>query len=713
MNAEAGLSTWSSLLNTVIAEVLDEAQAPQFLRLLAAGRLDEVIDSLDSLLPPGTLASHVVQAVLRQKPRAMGTYSRVAELPFSAVVSLNLDNLAAQALRNHKPQVFVPREAERCLDALSRHEFFVFMLNGTTDSPEEMLLSHQNLKDEISRNDAFRDLMRRLYYSRPLLFLGVSLSGLQNFFRTIDRTAPPSQRHFALVEITDSTWEPIALNLDTQFGLRVLPFTRDRRDGAIAKFLRQIDSQLDSSTAPSGSPRGTKIDRIELRNIGPFIECTMDLDPRWIVILGDNGVGKSTVLRAVAVCMAGKAAESSAARLLRSKTSAGSIVLHIGNRQYLTTITRKSGGGVTIDSPSGIPLERGDILAVGFSALRTVGWRRGKASDGSPRRPTATDLMPLTSEEPDPRLDGVKQWIVRLDHLKTAESVPEADRKRYGELYERIFDLFGALAAGVEVKPGGVNPNTGEITIVTRDGPVPFESLSQGTLSLLGWAGALMQRLYETAPAGADPLKSPAIVLMDEIDAHMHPAWQQVLVKRVSEIFQNAQFIVTSHSPLVVGGLEPRQVYRFERDANGMVQISQPEYSLKGLGAAGLLTSGLFGLASHLDIETSEALDRKRQLTAKKLDEKIGADELKELGELEEKVADVDFTSSVRDPMYKRFVDAVSKVEAGAQGGAGSMPIVLTEAEKQRKTELAEKIVRELKSTTDEDSGKPPEGSQS
>lgn len=696
MSEEAGVSTWSSLLKSIIEELPDKRQANHLLKMLRAGLFDEVIDSINSLLEPGALAGHVVRTVLGQKPRTMEAYSRLAELPVSAVVSLNLDDLAAKALRNRSLQVFVPREAERCLDALSRHELFVFMLNGTTNSPEEILLSHQNLMDAISRNDAFRDLLKRLYYSRPLFFLGVSLSGLKHFFRMIDRNAPPSQRHFALVEVNDSTWQPIAMNLESQFGLEVLPFTPNNRDGAIAKFLRRIPSRLESSAAPGEIPARAKINRIELRNIGPFTECALDLDPGWTVILGDNGVGKSTVLRALAVCMCGKASESFATRLLKGDKSSGSIVLHMGNRQYVTTITRKSGGGVAIDSPSGVPLENECILAVGFSALRTVGWQRGKAKESGPQRPIAADLISLTSEEPDPRLDGIKQWIVRLDHLKAGTGVAEADRKRYGALFDRVFEIFKRLAIGIEINPAGVNPKTGEIIVQTKDGLIPFESLSQGTLSLVGWAGALMQRLYETAPAGVDPLQSAAIVLVDEIDAHMHPAWQQTLVNRLSETFENAQFIATSHSPLVVGGLEPRQVYRFERDAEGVVQITQPEYSLKGLGAAGLLTSGLFGLASHLDTETAEALDRKRQLTAKQLDKKIKPNELKELSELEARVGDIDSTQWIRDPMYQRFVGAVTRVEAESQEARGSTPTVLTKAEKERGAQVADEIVREL-----------------
>jgi AAHS family 4-hydroxybenzoate transporter-like MFS transporter len=698
MSAQAGLPTWSALVDQIIHEALDPSQIPQFEKLRETRSVDDVVDALRAQLPAPDIIGRVVEEITSHTSPDMTTYSILSGLQISGVVSLNVDDLAVRAFDKRGP-AFVPRQADRCLDAVSRNEFFVFLLNGQVSTPDEILLSHQNVKDAVSRNDAFRDLLRRLYYSRSLLFIGASLSGVENFLRAIDRTAEPSRTHHALVEVTDSTWEPVSGNLESQFRLKVLPFTPHHRKGAIDRFVRTIDSRLGVETPPPQATKASRITHVELRNIGPFSECSIDLDDHWTVILGDNGVGKSSVMKAIAVGLCGKAGEPFAERLLKSRTTLGEIKVRLGGRDFLTTIARKSGGGVIVQSESGVPLEREQVLAVGYPALRTVGGRREKARESAPQRPNPSDLLPLTSEEPDPRLDNIKQWIVRLDHLKSSSSTPAADRDRYSALFDRIFSMLAALTAGVALKPGGVNANTGEITIETRDGPIPFESLSQGTLSLIGWTGALMQRLYETAPEGTDPLASPVIVLVDEIDAHMHPAWQQALVKRLSEMFTRAQFIVTSHSPLVVGGLEPSQVLRFERNADGVVQISQPDHSLKGMGAAGLLTSDLFGLSSHLDIDTAEALDKKRQLTARRLDEGLSPAQREaidgEIEELEKQVEHVDATRFVRDPLYPVFVQAMAQVERGSSGDVST--VTLTSEQKRERARIAEAVVREIK----------------
>jgi hypothetical protein len=701
MNAQAGLPSWSSLLDRIIHDALEPIEVAAFEQLLETRLVDDVVAALVAQLSAGELKSRIIEEIRKYEPIDLGAYRTLSKLPVSAVVSLNLDHLALDAFSVNAHELYTPRHSERLLDALSRNEFFVLMLNGSFDSPESILLSYQDLKDTMSRNQAFRDLIRRLYYSRPLLFLGVSLNGVENFLRTVDRTAEPSRTHYALVEVTDPTWELVSRNLEATFRLKVLPFTPHHRRGSIDGFLRQIQSRLDTSVAPAPQPVPQGVSRVELRNIGPFIHCDLEFDERWTVILGDNGVGKSSLLRAIAVGLCGKATEPFATRLLKSGAGTGEIKIWFGGREYLTTVSRRSGdASAVVDTQSGVAIERERVLVVGYPALRTVGGARASA-DAPPQRPNPADLIPLTSEEPDPRLDSIKTWIVRIHNAKNSEDTPATERQRYAALYDRIFSLLRTLTAGVALEPAGVNALTGQITIRTVDGVVPFESLSQGTLSLIGWTGALMQRMYETAPQGIDdPLKAPAVVLVDEIDAHMHPAWQQALVKRLSETFRNTQFIVTTHSPLVIGSLEPNQVYRFERNQEGAVEIARPEYALKGLGASGLLTSGLFGLASQLDLETANALDRKRRLTARRLDPATPKEEFSaidvDLRELEAQVAHVDATKIVRDPLYAPFVEAMTRVQHTSSDEGP--PITLTADEKQEQAKVAEAIVRDLMS---------------
>jgi hypothetical protein len=109
------------------------------------------------------------------------------------------------------------------------------------------------------------------------------------------------------------------------------------------------------------------------------------------------------------------------------------------------------------------------------------------------------------------------------------------------------------------------------------------------------------------------------------------------------------------------------------------------------MGVAALLTSDVYGLKSQLDLPTLEQLERKRELAAK---ETLSEAEVIELRGLSERLLALDYTTTVRDPLYEPFVRAMSARER--QEGL-SVP-VLTREQQERQRELAVEILRELAS---------------
>src|SRR6185436_6888454 len=113
-----------------------------------------------------------------------------------------------------------------------------------------------------------------------------------------------------------------------------------------------------------------------------------------------------------------------------------------------------------------------------------------------------------------------------------------------------------------------------------------------------------------------DPRQRYALVLLDEIDAHMHPSWQQTLVERLSEAFPGVQFVASTHSPLIAGSLAPGSIFRFRREA-GRVVAEQPPASFKGWRVDQILTSPLFDLQTGRESETERLLLRYSELAAR------------------------------------------------------------------------------------------------
>jgi hypothetical protein len=121
--------------------------------------------------------------------------------------------------------------------------------------------------------------------------------------------------------------------------------------------------------------------------------------------------------------------------------------------------------------------------------------------------------------------------------------------------------------------------------------PVPIQYASQGTLSVLGVLGiirAYLRDLYPDCNDESELLKKPAIILIDELDAHLHPLWQQRLNSILRENFPNTQFILTAHSPLIVAGCWNSEVVVL-RKREGKFELQQVERDFIGSSAEEVL----------------------------------------------------------------------------------------------------------------------------
>jgi hypothetical protein len=110
---------------------------------------------------------------------------------------------------------------------------------------------------------------------------------------------------------------------------------------------------------------------------------------------------------------------------------------------------------------------------------------------------------------------------------------------------------------------------------------VPLQSISQGTLSILSICLLIYRFLSELRPLSKNPLYEKAIVLIDEIDAHLHPSWEQKIIGLLRREFPNVQFIITAHSPLIVAGCLEGEV-NIIRHADSGFFLEQPTKNFIG-----------------------------------------------------------------------------------------------------------------------------------
>jgi AAA domain, putative AbiEii toxin, Type IV TA system/AAA domain len=339
--------------------------------------------------------------------------------------------------------------------------------------------------------------------------------------------------------------------------------------------------------------------------------------PNVNVVLGTNGSGKSTILDAAALAVLTPVISQSGyvpqALVRRTKTgeidqasanvslllhkqdvgrsaqppaSAVSVASRIERRGDLEMITAAEPAGAMFEqmfsdqSPA--------FFIVGYGALRRV--EAQSASDLQARR-KARHLRydrVATLFEDHVALISLNQWLPQL-----ASQVPAR--------HKEIVQLINKLTPPT-VKFAGTFTD-GDFQFGYRGLNLPFSALSDGYRAHIGWIGDLLYHLQSIAPPGSKLTSMTGVVLVDEIDAHIHPDWQRSVIPDLARTFPALQFIITTHSPLVTGTLERANLIHVTRGTSGSPEVERPDEETYGLSADQILRTELFGLDSTRDPE--------------------------------------------------------------------------------------------------------------
>ncbi|MCF5826040.1 AAA family ATPase, partial [Pseudomonas syringae] len=142
---------------------------------------------------------------------------------------------------------------------------------------------------------------------------------------------------------------------------------------------------------------------------------------------------------------------------------------------------------------------------------------------------------------------------------------------------------------------------------IDKDGQtLNVSQLSQGEKSMMALVGDIARRLAMMNPALENPLHGNGIVLIDEVDLHLHPKWQRSLIAQLTTTFPNCQFLLTTHSPLVISDSKDVLVYVMDDG-----ELSEPD-SLYGLDANQVLLSVMDTDIRNVDVQ--KRLDRLQEL---------------------------------------------------------------------------------------------------
>lgn len=437
-----------------------------------------------------------------------------------------------------------------------------------------------------------------------------------------------------------------------------------------------------------------RITRVRIRNFRAIRDVEFAIDPvefalperygeeedepihgvRWTVLLGENGSGKSSMLHAVALAMAGP-------RLDEVMASAGSTWSDILRR---SDEADQQTGSVRLDFTGGQQID------LQFDAERS--WYKG-LDGGTPeinvnvRAYGATRLLSThTPETTLPLRESVEQLMARVEGLASTAAAPvrlatdvrearalldrcrqligsrdggsggvesatsfevgnlldpgvsvldaedwlcSLDAEAFGVASLTLADLLGAPSIAIDTSPAKPQRRRRPRARITRnrardrvlvDGD-PLSLVSDGYRSVIAVGCDIMAGIggLRSETGGiSDFIRARGIVLIDEIGAHLHPSWRMQITGKFRRAFPNVQFIMSTHEPLCLRGLVETEVIRVSKydDPHGVV-IEQLERSPARYRVDQLLTSEFFGLDSAIDPDVDRRFARYSELLQK------------------------------------------------------------------------------------------------
>ncbi len=325
---------------------------------------------------------------------------------------------------------------------------------------------------------------------------------------------------------------------------------------------------------------------------------------QWIVLLGENGTGKTTFLRALALTLTTYNTAVHAygnlppdADMVRNDAKTASCTIRCGDQSYQLALTKGPRETQLGQQPNG---STSRPLVFGY------GCRRGSAFGGA----RAAEIE-VASRDIATLFDPTASLYPAFNWLKEQKLLARENPDKRGP-------IFAALTSGLcsllpEVSAIDVHGDNVWVTAPALGGEVPMAALSDGYLTTIGWVIDLIASWFERSEQLSLPITSKfyeemtGLVLLDEIDLHLHPRWQLTVIKDVRRLFRRMSFVVTTHNPAAVVGAKPEEIWILKNE-DGRIHAEQRSEPPKLMTGSEIYTS-YFGIP-YMFPELAEKMQR-------------------------------------------------------------------------------------------------------
>lgn len=341
-----------------------------------------------------------------------------------------------------------------------------------------------------------------------------------------------------------------------------------------------------------------KITRLNVANLRAFEQAQFEFDPAFTLLVGVNGVGKTTVLEALRIGLSRLLPQFTASKSRPDAFTVDDIrvgdpsltvdlafslngierhwLLHkqrvqnvphkegIVREQTLATPDRETVTPVFGKEAKPLKSAKAQPIALYFATRRSMvsdeQVKIGKASGGQ-----ATAFADALSPRPL-RLAYLAEWMLAQERLSI-------ELPRAGEHLKSFRAAAGRFLPDCQdLRAEKDDRERPRLAVTKRGVTLDVRQLSDGERSMLALVLDLAQRLSQANPGLDDPVHDgAAVVLIDELDMHMHPLWQRQVMSLLTGTFPNCQFVATTHSPQIIGETQPERIILLQAEEGRIV----------------------------------------------------------------------------------------------------------------------------------------------
>ena len=224
-------------------------------------------------------------------------------------------------------------------------------------------------------------------------------------------------------------------------------------------------------------------------------------------------------------------------------------------------------------------------------------------------------------------LINFEDWLFQLDYAANNKSSEKSNQEKAAKRRDLLKEV---LTSEIFPEINNIRFISDEslnnyIEFQTENGWYKLSELGFGYQATLSWMCDFCKKMFDRYPESENPLKEPAVLLIDELDLHLHPEWQRKIVGYLSNIFTVTQFIVTTHSPFILQSMNNVNLYTLQREGDHtLVEHHGSNRSFVGWRIEEIL-SEIMGLEENIQTNTyqelmkqfDEALDQEDYLKGK------------------------------------------------------------------------------------------------